>query len=154
MFMSLTQKWTTNLSSHGHTASVSSSCSSTFPVRIVNKYILCCDGEFQLVSETLSHSSVLLRLCGTAYTRVLWTVRAFLQVQCCDFPTDSSRNWIPSEMLCASCSHTVKQGRHVSCSEKLLHHHMQRWENQGRIWQNVWNVNTDFKLHSSIVYIV
>lgn len=136
--MSLTQKWTTTLSSHGHTASVSSSCSSTFPVRIVNKYILCCDGEFQLVSETLSHSYVLLRLCGTAYThKCCGLYEHFCKRSVVISPPTVQGTEFPLRCYCASCSHTVKQGTHVSCSEKLLHHHMHRWENQGGIWQNV-----------------
>lgn len=158
-FNSLTQKWTANFSR----TAVWHACRLAVRLhfRIVNKYILWCDGEVKHVSKTLSHLSVLLQLCGTAYTP-----------ECCGLCTSISANavlWFshgqskelnsPLRCSCASCSHTINQRMHVNRSEELCCCFTTTWRNSrpGRIWKNVLlgdNVNTNLKLQSSIVYIV
>lgn len=78
------------------TASLSSSCLSTFPLRIVKKYILWCDGEFQICQKNpQSFICASTAMWHCVHPWMLWTVYAhFLQSQCCGFPTDNPRNRI------------------------------------------------------------
>lgn len=101
------------------TVPVSSSCSSTFPVRIVNKYILWRDGEV----KTCQQKPSFIRASAAMWHRVHpWVCCTSISANAVLwFPHGQSEelNSPPEMFVCVSISHTVNQGMPVNRSVEL-----------------------------------